>query len=190
MFPCDGFIIAYPAGGFHRLGLHFGAVAYVFERLGVACQGGPSAFFVLAMQAGPHPILRIRSPSRRYGNQFLSRFLKPIERPTAFRRPAFHGRSHTAGSGNSRRVEQRVQGPRGSWSIQVKLGPIQGEPLVAALRAAKSTFNTIKTEIDFRARGPRRVFLALDMEIRAFHRQPYRNISLYCRFFIAKWARM
>ena len=55
VFPCDGFIIAYPAGGFHRLGLHFGAVAYVFERLGAACKRGPSAFFVLAMQAGPHP---------------------------------------------------------------------------------------------------------------------------------------
>ena len=55
------------------------------------------------------------------------------------RRPAFHGRSHAIGTGISRRVEQRVQGSLESWSIQVKLGPIQGKPLVAALRAAKST---------------------------------------------------
>ena len=45
------------------------------------------------------------------------------------RRPAFHGRSHAVGTGISRRVGQRVQGPQGSWSIGVKLGPIQGGPL-------------------------------------------------------------
>ena len=37
-------------------------------------------------------------------------------------RPASHGRSHAVGTGIPRRVEQRVQGPRVSWSIGVKLG--------------------------------------------------------------------
>ena len=69
-------------------------------------------------------------------------------------RPAFHGRSHAVGTEISRRVGQRVQGPQGSWSIQVKLGPIQGEPLVAALRAAKPTFNATKTK--FRGQKNRR----------------------------------
>ena len=83
---------------------------------------------------------------------FCPAWFKPIERPINVRRPASHGRSHACGAGDTAASNM---GPgcwhpgasrRGAWSIQVKLGPIQGEPLVAAIRAAKSTFNAMKTK--------------------------------------------
>ena len=73
VFPCDGFIIAYPAGGFHRLGLHFGAVAYVFERLGVACKGGTFSVFYPGHAGGAAPPFCVsEARPARHGNQFSS----------------------------------------------------------------------------------------------------------------------
>ena len=55
-------------------------------------------------------------------NIFVLLLSKLTERPMNVRRPAFHGRSHACGAGIPRRVGLRDQGPRGSWSIGVKLG--------------------------------------------------------------------